>query len=79
MAQISLYIPDETAAVLRTRAETEGLSLSKFVLNVLDKELKPTDNGWPPGYREKCIGWLKDGDWEEPEDLPPQSRENWFD
>ncbi len=79
MAQISLYIPDETAEALRSRAEMQGLSISKFVLEVLDQHLKPPDDGWPPGYRDNCVGWFAGLDWEEPEDLPAPERPGLFD
>ena len=56
MAQVSLYIDDETMDYLRKESEREGTSVSKFVGKVIQgyKDQKP--NGWPEGYWD--LDWI---------------------
>lgn len=69
MAHLNIYVPDELAAELKSKAAKEGLSLSKFVVKQISPKLD--HNGWPEGYFEKIKGILPD-DFEEPEDFPPR-------
>jgi hypothetical protein len=74
MAHLNIYVPDELAAELKSKAAKEGVSLSKFVVGKLDE--KP-NNGWGD-YFERVKGCLPD-DFEEPEDLPPEPLDWSFD
>ena len=66
MAQLNLYVPDEEAARLRIDAKKAGLTLSKYVVHLLDRS--KGDDHWPPGYFEKVCGFLKTEDFPEPSD-----------
>ena len=73
MPQLHLYVPDTTAELLRKRAEQRGLSLSKYLAEVVRREV---DGGWPEGFFEDVLGaWEGElsrppqGSYEEREDL----------
>ena len=53
MPQLHCYVPSELAERLRERAEREGLSLSRFLARVLDREV---DDDWPEGFFEEVAG-----------------------
>jgi hypothetical protein len=53
MAQLHFYVPDDVAAEIRRRAETAGTSTSKFVADLVTREVK---GDWPPGFFEEVVG-----------------------
>ena len=54
MPQLHLYVPDTTAQLLKRRAEERGMTLSKYLAEVVRKE---TDNEeWPGGFFENVLG-----------------------
>lgn len=53
MPQMHFYIQDEIARKLRERACARGLSVSRYLANVVRREL---GTGWPEGYFEEVIG-----------------------
>lgn len=58
MAQLHVYVPDEIACRARQLAEREGVSVSRFLARLLERELGP---GWPEGYFELVVGsWRGD-------------------
>ncbi len=74
MAQLNLYVPDEEAARLRSDAKKAGLTLSKYVVHLLDHS-KGADR-WPAAYFENVCGFLKDQDFPEPSDPPAEPVED---
>lgn len=54
MAQLSLYIDDDTLTSLREDATANGQSISSYARSVLANrhaaERERWENGWPPGY-----------------------------
>ena len=59
MPQLHLYVPDETAYILKRRAEERGVSLSKYLADVVGGSVDA--EGWPPGFFEEVIGgWSGD-------------------
>jgi hypothetical protein len=53
MAQMHFYVPDALADLIRQRAAQRGLSVSKFLAEVVAHEI--TD-AWPTGYAEEVLG-----------------------
>ncbi len=53
MAQLHFYVPDEVAAEIRARADAAGTSASKFVADLVTRQLK---GGWPPGFFDEVVG-----------------------
>lgn len=75
MPQLHLYVPDTTAELLKRRAEERGLSMSKYLAEVVGREVN--DEEWPEGFFEDVLGaWEGEierspqGMYEEREDLP---------
>lgn len=53
--QLQCDIPTETAARLQKKAEEMNLSVSKYITQLLQKDLRTDeelakDNGWPEGF-----------------------------
>lgn len=78
MPQLHLYVPDATAELLKRRAEERGLTLSKYLAEVVGKEINGGE--WPEGYFEDVLGaWEGElerppqGLYEKREDLPDDS------
>ena len=68
MPQLSLYISDDNLTALRTRAEEEGLSLSKHVGRLIEQDAQ--NHGWPAGFWS-LYGAIEDASFAEPPDAPP--------
>lgn len=65
MAQMHFYVPDPVARQLRARAKALGLTVSRYLAEVVQREV---GQGWPEKYFEEVVGrW--DG---EPLRRPPQ-------
>ncbi len=65
MAQLHCYVPDDIAAQLQEKAEQAHLSVSKYLAELVKKEMT---HEWPEGYFEQVFG-----QWEgEPLQRPPQ-------
>lgn len=54
MPQLHLYVPDTTAELLKRRAEERGLTLSKYLAEVVREEVD--DEEWPEGFFEDVLG-----------------------
>lgn len=54
MAQITLYLDDETAARLRDMAKSAGVSLSQWVSDLIRQRI---DAQWPDSVRELIGTW----------------------
>lgn len=58
MPQLHVYVTDPVAREARRRAEAEGLSVSRYLARLLQRELGP---GWPEGYFDRVVGaWQGD-------------------
>lgn len=56
MPQLHLYVPEETAERLRKQARSRGLSLSKYLAEIVGRE---TSAEWPEGFFDEVLGgWL---------------------
>jgi hypothetical protein len=51
--QLHFYVPEQTAKRLRNRAESRGVSLSKYIAEVVTHKMQ---NGWPQGYLDRVVG-----------------------
>jgi hypothetical protein len=67
MAQLNLYVPDELAERLRREAKTAGLSLSRYVLSLLQLDRADSHRH----FLDSLCGFLTE-DMEEPQDAPPE-------
>lgn len=65
MPQLHLYVPDATARLLKRRAEGRGMTLSKYLAEVVGREVD--DERWPEGFFEDVLGA-----WEGGIERPPQ-------
>ena len=54
MPQLHLYVPDTTAELLKRRAEERGLTLSKYLAEVVRQEAGGEE--WPEGFFEDVLG-----------------------
>lgn len=67
MAQLTIYIDDETRRGIEQAARASGMSVSGWVKERLTRSLR---SEWPEGYFENVIGSLADDDIQRPEALP---------
>jgi hypothetical protein len=72
MPQLHLYVPEDLATEIARRAESLGVSVSKYLADVVKKEVSP---GWPPGYFEQVVGSITDETFQRPPQLPLEERE----
>lgn len=68
MAQLSLYIDDETMEGLRLDAAARGESLSKYVRQMLSARPQQRGSRWPVGFFD-LYGSVADASFEEPGEL----------
>jgi len=54
MGQITLYLDEETAARMKAAAEAEGLSQSKWVCRLIERQ---TTARWPDSVRGLAGAW----------------------
>lgn len=54
MPQLHLYVPDTTAELLKRRAKERGVTLSKYLAEVVVQEVD--GEGWPEGFFENVLG-----------------------
>lgn len=59
MAQLNIYVADEEAGRLRERAAKAGVSLSRYVVSLIDRDSGQSPS-WPPLYFENACGFLCD-------------------
>ena len=53
MPQLHLYVPESDAAELRKKAKRRGMSLSRYLAQLVRKE---GEKDWPPGFFEEVVG-----------------------
>ena len=68
MPQLSLYLTDDNLATLRARASEEGVSLSRHVSSLIERDA--LSHGWPKGFWD-LYGAMQDDSFETPDDPPP--------
>lgn len=51
--QMHCYVPDVVADVVRKRAEGRGMSVSRYLAELVQREIC---GGWPEGYFETVVG-----------------------
>jgi len=49
MAQLHCYVPEELAEQAQRRAEQAGLSLSRYLAELVKRDAQ-ANSGWPKGY-----------------------------
>lgn len=54
MGQVTIYLDDETERTARAGAESDGVSLSKWIARRIEQEQGAE---WPPGFRELAGAW----------------------
>lgn len=57
MPQLHLYVSDQVAERIRTRADLDGLSTSRYLAKLATKA---TEDQWPPGYFDAVCGSCPD-------------------
>ncbi len=65
MPQLHLYVSESMANAVRRRAESRGQSISRFLSEVVHREM---GQGWPDGFFEDVIGGWKGLQPERPSD-----------
>jgi hypothetical protein len=63
--QLHFYVPDKVAIEVKRRAEAHGLTLSRYVAQLVRREIS---GAWPKGYFENVVGGWKG----QPLQRPPQ-------
>lgn len=57
MPQLHFYVPKEIADEIKRRAELRGITLSRYVAELVQQEM---GGGWPEGWFEEVDGgWTK--------------------
>lgn len=53
MPQLHLYVPDEVASSVKARAEARGLSVSRYLSELVRGEVA---GEWPRGFFDEVVG-----------------------
>ena len=72
MAQLHFYLPAELVEKVRERARTYGLSVSRYIAEIVKRELV---DDWPDGFFEETAGGWKGEPLERPSQGKHESRE----
>lgn len=56
MAQLHCYVPEELAEQAQRRAEQAGLSLSRYLAELVKRDAQ-ANSGWPEGYFDLFGQW----------------------
>ena len=72
MTQLHCYVPDDIAQQVQRRASQAGLSLSRYLAELVKRDLN-TNKGWPEGYFDNFGQW-EGAPLERPEQLPLKER-----
>lgn len=54
MPQLHLYVPDETAELLKSKARERGISVSGYLAELVSQDMPGA--GWPEGFFEEVLG-----------------------
>jgi len=69
--QLNLYVPEQTARLLRQRAKARGVPLSKYLASIIQSDVTQQ---WPRGYFRDAVGAWK-GELKRPRPLPFEERD----
>ena len=73
MTEFRFQVSDQLAAELQKRAESQGVTVSRLVSNLLEREVRVRE-GWPEGFFEQVVGaW--EGPLERPAQIPFEKRD----
>jgi hypothetical protein len=67
MPQLHLYVSEPVAKALRERAEAEGMSVSRYLAAVVNREIR---RDWPERFFTEVVGGWKG----KPLERPPQGK-----
>jgi len=70
--QLNLYVPEQTARLLRQRAKARGVSVSKYLASII---LRDESRQWPSGYFRDAVGAWK-GELKRPGPLSFEERDS---
>jgi hypothetical protein len=72
MTQLQIELPDEVVVEVKRRADSQGLSITRFVTELVAREV---GKGWPKGFFEEVVGGWKGEALERPTPLTLETRE----
>lgn len=72
MAQLHFYVPAPVESELRKRAKASGLSLSRYLAELVQREIV---DEWPEGFFEQVVGGWSGPPLERPEQGTPEVRD----
>jgi hypothetical protein len=72
MTQLHCYVPDDIAQQAQRRASLAGLSLSRYLAELVKRDVTP-DKGWPEAYFDNFGQW-EGAPLERPEQPPLEER-----
>jgi hypothetical protein len=72
MTHVELEIPDDVASKLRERAEKLGMSVPRYVAEIVRREVAA---GWPARFFEDVVGGWKGTPLERPRLGEPEERD----
>jgi hypothetical protein len=71
MAQLHLYLPEDVAAEVKSRAKSRGMTVSAFLAEIVRSQMK---DQWPEDFFSNVVGgWA--GELERPAQPPLEERE----
>jgi hypothetical protein len=76
MPQLHLYVPEDVAEALRKRAEAKQLSLSKYLADIVKREV---GQGWPDDFFTRVAGGWHGDPLVRPEELLLEERQSFND
>jgi hypothetical protein len=72
MPQLHFYVPESVAARVRQRAKAAGLSASRYLAKLVQREVSA---GWPEGFFEEVVGGWQGEAFERPPQGQFETRE----
>lgn len=75
MPQMHFYVSDQTANVIRRRAAAAGLSVSRFLAKLVEREFENRE--WPEGYFDRVFGGWEGEPLTRPPQGAPEERQAW--
>ena len=56
MPQLHLYVSEEVASIVKRKAKSRKVSLSKYLAELVHRDI---ETAWPVGYLEEVVGGWK--------------------
>jgi hypothetical protein len=72
MLRLDVEFPEEIAAELQRLAETRGMSVSRFLEELVEREI---GRKWPEGFFQEVVGGWKGEPLERASQSPPEIRD----